>query len=68
MTYDYKFTLHFTKKHRQTKLHDRQIPIYRKVPGSIKTTIITIINIYVKQKNDDFKKQNCLLNLDLRMS
>ena len=34
--------LHFTscknidKKNRQTKLHDRQIPIYRKVPGSIK--------------------------------
>ena len=24
------------KGHRQTKLHDRQIPIYRKVPGSIK--------------------------------
>ena len=34
--------LHFTshknidKKNTQTKLHDRQIPIYRKVPGSIK--------------------------------
>ena len=33
---DYKFTLHCTEKHRQTKLHDRQIPIYQKVPGSIK--------------------------------
>ena len=25
-----------TKTHEQTKLHGRQIPIYRKVPGSIK--------------------------------
>ena len=40
--------LHFTsrKKHRQTKLHDRQIPIYWKVPGSVKK-LITIINIYM---------------------
>ena len=26
----------WTIKHRQTKLLDRQIPIHRKVPGSIK--------------------------------
>ena len=40
--YDYKFTLYkitlqFTKKkHGETILHDRQIPIYQKVPGNIK--------------------------------
>ena len=40
--YDYKFTLHSRKnkrqkeKHRQTKLHDRQMPMYRKVPANIK--------------------------------
>ena len=45
--------LHFTSrriidKKTHTKLHDCQIPIYRKVPGSIKQLATTI---YIKKEN-----------------
>ena len=41
-------------------MHDRQIPIYRKVPGSI-NELMTIINIYVQQKTDNCKIRKLLI-------
>ena len=39
-----------TKKHRQTKSHDHQIPIYQKVTGSRKNKMTNNNNKYINKK------------------